>query len=68
VIIEYLEDGLHGLFVDRVDVFPPSFLNEYEAAPNQRLKIMRNHALVLVQSLRDFRHVSRAILQKLKNS
>ena len=68
MVIEYLEDRLEGLSVDRVDAFPPSFLNGYKAASDQRLKIVRNHALVLVQSLRDLSYVSRAIPQKLKNS
>ena len=67
VITEYLEDGLHGLFIDRVDVFSPSFLNEYEAASDEGLKIMGDHALVLVQGLRDPRYVSGTISQEFKN-
>ena len=66
VITEYLEDGLQGVLVDRVDVFSPSFLNEHQAASDEGLEIMGDHALVLVQGLRDLGHVSGAIPQEFK--
>ena len=66
MIVKQFEQRFHSLFVKRVDSLFALLFGEHESALHQRMQIVRDHALLLLQRRREIRNAPWLFAQRFK--